>query len=127
MTPGSLFGIRVFRFATIANPIQSREEIEDLRATLPADVFAQEYEGAFIEIEGAVFMRKFLVPTVARLREAEPGEPCFVGVDIAKSQDYTVLTAMSGRKNSEGRRPIIGFERFRRLEYTIQIVGVVLG
>lgn len=44
---------------TSANPKIDREEIEQARATLPPDVFAQEYEGKFINSGGTSWLYTF--------------------------------------------------------------------
>ena len=89
----------------------SREAIEQERNEMPADLFEQEYYCKFIEGAGAFFRRirenvdhDELVPT--------PGHRYQLGVDLAKYQDFTVLTPIDLFNFKVGRP-----ERFNRTDW----------
>lgn len=84
-------GWKSFQIPTSSNPLIDPQEIADAKAELPPDVFAQEFEGTpmpdggcpySLEAIAAAFGKTSTKPTV-----------CY-GVDLAKSQDWTVLIGM---------------------------------
>jgi hypothetical protein len=86
-----------FRAKTIDNPYISKDEVENARRELPPDVFAQEYEG----IPAANAGNPFGVEALAAIEGSCEGAGKVVawGVDLAKSQDWTVACGLdsSGR------------------------------
>lgn len=85
-----------WRLPTAHNPFMPQEEIEAARADLPPEVFAQEYEAVPAEDGGNPFSMKSIAECLAPLSNSEP---VVWGVDLAKSQDYTVAVAF----DDEGR------------------------
>ena len=85
-----------WRLPTVNNPYMPSEEIEAARADLPPEVFAQEYEGMPADDGGNPFSMKSIAECVTPISS---GEPVVWGVDLAKSQDYTVAVAL----DDEGR------------------------
>lgn len=102
-------GWESFQFPTSGNPYINPAEVEAARAELPALVFAQEYEGQFVELGGTLFRVEW--ERVARLVERDGawwwvcGDRSldsregsrFVTVDLAASTketaDYTAMAA----------------------------------
>jgi hypothetical protein len=76
-------------FPTAVNPYISADEIEEMRQTLPAAIFEQEVEAKFISKSAAVF--RYDENSIRDL--AEPQGSVFMGIDLAKSRDFTVLDA----------------------------------
>ena len=99
-------------FPTVANPYIDAGEVEDARRTLPEMVFRQEYLAEFLEDIGAVFRR--VTDHVVKDELQSRGSRCLVGVDLAKHQDFTVLTAM----DESGQ--VVGFDRFQQLDWVFQ-------
>ena len=70
-------------------PYIDRQEIEDVKKTLPENVFQQEYLAKFIDAGGEVFsnLDKNLFTQWPR-----PNGKVYCGVDLGKQEDYTVAT-----------------------------------
>ena len=99
------------------NPTLDAALIEAERARLPERVFAQEYAGAFVEGFGAVF-RRVREAATGSLQPAKPGERYFAGLDLAKTEDFTVLVIMNHL------RQVVYFDRFHRLDWSVQIARI---
>jgi len=83
--------MRAFRIGTSQNPHIPGDEVEAARRSLPPEVFAQEYEGIPAEDGGNPFGLDAIRACIGELSTAAP--ECW-GVDLAKSQDYTVALAL---------------------------------
>jgi hypothetical protein len=83
--------MRAFRIGTRQNPHIDPDEVEAARRSLPPEVFAQEYEGVPAEDGGNPFgldaLRQCIGPLSTRPAEV-------YGVDLAKSQDFTVIVGL---------------------------------
>lgn len=82
-----------FRASTLDNPWIPPEEIDAARKELPADVFAQEFEGIPLDDGVNPFGLDAIRSSVQDLDE-KPNEPVVWGVDLARAQDFTVAIAM---------------------------------
>jgi hypothetical protein len=82
---------KAFRLGSAANPHLDPAEVEAARRMLPAEVFAQEFEGVPAEDGGNPFGLDAIRECLGPLSSAPP--ECY-GVDLAKSQDYTALIAL---------------------------------
>lgn len=80
-----------FRIGSIANPLLDPSEIEAARKMLPESVFRQEYEGVPAEDGGNPFGLDAIRECIGPLSNGAP--ECW-GVDLAKSQDWTVAIAL---------------------------------
>lgn len=88
--------IERFRFSSLDSPFMDPEQIELSRSLMSADKFAQEYLGHFVDNLLLVFPdrdRLFVDPFQFREREKTPR--AWVGVDLGKTQDWTVLVLMN--------------------------------
>lgn len=115
---------RIFLTApTIENPYIDRAVIEDARRSLPERLFRQYYLAEFVD-DGSVFVgfrdciegpkldvyggvQHWVAPDAA-------GQAVFLGIDWAKKEDYTVITALSV---ALGKPKIVGFLRFQGVGY----------
>ena len=91
-----------------------KDQLEESRLTSTAETFSQEYECAFLEGEGQVFRG------VKEVMVATPQAPIqhhmyTMGVDLAKSQDWTVIRVYDNENNS-----LVYSNRFQQLEWPIQ-------
>jgi hypothetical protein len=84
---------RAFRIGSVANPHLDPSEIEAARRMLPAEVFAQEFEGVPAEDGGNPFGLDAIRECIAPMPET--AVECW-GVDLAKSQDWTVAVGLDG-------------------------------
>jgi len=82
-----------FRASTLDNPWIPPEEIDAARKELPADVFAQEFEGIPLDDGVNPFGLDAIRGSVQEMDE-EPDEPVVWGVDLARAQDFTVAIGM---------------------------------
>lgn len=81
-----------FRARTLDNPYMDPSEVEAARRDLPAEVFAQEYEGVPAANAGNPFDARALDDCEGGTDDA--GEVSVWGVDLAKSQDWTVAAGL---------------------------------
>ena len=84
------------------------------RANLPERVFAQEFMAEFLEDGGGVFRRVMDATTAKPQDKAEPGHDYIVGVDWAKSADFTVLAVL------DATAALVYLDRFNQIDYTLQ-------
>lgn len=82
-----------FRASTLDNPWIPPEEIEAARKELPADVFAQEFEGIPLDDGVNPFGLEAIRSAVQEVDE-DADEPVVWGVDLARAQDFTVAIGM---------------------------------
>jgi len=109
-----------WQLPTSANPIIDPEEIELARQTLPTDVFRQEYEAAFLEHNAGVFRNiDGCVRAYAWPEPPKDADRYFAGLDLARLQDWTVLTIL----NQAGR--LVYFDRFQKMDWEAQIARIV--
>jgi len=112
--PGGDPDYESWNFPSWVNPHLKKELIEAERERLPEAVFAQELEGKFIEGAGAVF-RYVREAATGEWQEPVPGEEYFAGLDLAKVNDWTVLTILNKR------REVVFVDRFNKLDWGIQV------
>jgi hypothetical protein len=84
---------RAFRIGSVSNPHLDPSEIEAARRMLPAEVFAQEFEGVPAEDGGNPFGLDAIRECIAPMQQT--AVECW-GVDLAKSQDWTVAVGLDG-------------------------------
>jgi len=100
------------------NPHLKRELIEAERERLPEAVFAQELEGRFMEGAGLV-LRYVREAATGQWQEPVEGEDYFAGLDLAKVNDWTVLTIM------DKERRVVFVDRFNKLDWGLQIQRIL--
>lgn len=110
---------RSWRFPTLSNPYIAPGEIEDARKQLPDRVFRQEYLAEFIEDSGGVFRGVLEAIDTGECGPSRDGAgPFTVGIDLARTQDFTVICVVDGA----GRQ--VSFERFNLISWERQIDAV---
>ena len=111
-------GFRSFTFPSNVSPYFPAKEWEEARATLPEDVFRQEYMAEFLEDSAGVFrgvdgcLRRG--DEIVSRQDAKT-QSVVVGCDIAKHTDWTVLIAIDAKT---GR--CLEMERFNQLDWPVQ-------
>lgn len=104
----------------LENPVIAWAEIEQLYRTLPERVFRQEILAEFLEDSGGVFLR--VREAVERGRDrnepAGAGINYCVGVDLARVEDFTVLTVLSRDRRQ------VHYERFNRISWERQVEAI---
>lgn len=96
------------------NPRLDAALIEAERERLPERVFRQEFLAEFIEGGGSVF-RGVRDCAVGELKEPESGKVYVAGLDLAKTEDWTVLVIMTRK------REVVYVDRFQRLDWGLQV------
>ena len=105
-----------FQFPTSSNPYISVEEIELARLALSEAVFNQEFLAQFQDNVGSVFKN---IEDYINSNHVCVDTTFLKGCDLAKHQDFTVLTALC----SHGY--LMGFERFNRIDWVFQKKKIV--
>ena len=103
----------------VSGGVLDKGEIEDAQRLLPENVFKELYLAEASDDEGNPFGFKHITSCVGELSE-EP--PVAIGVDLAKSSDWTVLIAL----DRHGR--VCGFERWQHVpwgETTARLKGLI--
>lgn len=106
-----------FNLPTSANPFIPESEIEEVRKSLPIDVFRQEYEAQFLDDSAGVF-RNVKNCIRGQFEEFNQNKQYFIGWDIAKTQDFSVVVVMDNNSH------VVAFDRFNQIDYTLQIQRV---
>ncbi len=108
---------RSYSFSTWTNPLIPQSEIDEVRKSLPADVFRQEYEAQFLEDSAGVF-RNIRDCIAGQFEEPIRSKQYYIGWDIAKHQDFSVLVCM------DSNRHVVAFDRFNQIDYSLQLSRV---
>ena len=103
-----------FRGTSYDNPFIDPEEIEEAKRNLPEHVFKQEYLAEFLDSGGSVFTN-----IKECIKESKASSNLFFGVDLGRSDDYTVLT-ICDKDNVE-----VYCERWRHMEWSTIINNIV--
>ena len=82
---------------------------------MPENMFKQEMLCEFLEGEGTVF-RKIKECIKGELREPQDSHQYVMGVDLAKHQDYTVITVVDLTDFQ-----VVAFKRFNKLDWGYQV------
>lgn len=102
-----------WHYPSNANPFFPEEEFEIAKRELPNDIFQQEYCAVFLKDGGTVF--KNLSAVIKPLPNNIKYHSFCMGVDLARIQDYTVLTIMD-RTNGH----VIEVDRFNQVDWEFQ-------
>ncbi len=103
-----------WNFPSRTNPHLDASLIEAERDRLPERVFRQEYEAEFLEGSGAVF-RNVRECATGEWQEPIEGKGYWAGLDLAKVEDFTVLTILNVN------REVVFVDRFHRLDWNLQV------
>lgn len=94
--------------------IFSKEDLLEIQRNTPQDLFEQEYHCKFIEGAGQFFKR--ISQNLIEEREGvEPNHRYQMGVDLAKYQDYTVITIIDLNTFN-----VLKQERFNQIDWNLQ-------
>jgi len=108
---------------TASNPHVPRTAIEDAEKALPSDVFRQEYLAEFLQEGAGVFrgMKNCRKPGILP-EPPQKGHHYVMGVDLARSKDFTVITVID---TTSGRNHVVYWSRFNQLDWSIQQIRIV--
>ena len=102
-----------YRLPTYANPYIPRKVIEQYRNDMASRVYRQEVEAEFVADAGGVFYGVDDCVDSKRTKNEEPvaGRRYFMGVDLAQTIDFTVITVV----DDTGKQ--VFFKRYNRVEW----------
>lgn len=103
-----------WHYPTSVNQYIPKKEIEDAKRDMPEKVFRQEFLAEFIDDDMGVF-RGVRLCTVGELKAPILGRFYVMGVDLAKHEDFTVLTVLDALT-----REVVAFERFQDISWPEQ-------
>ena len=104
----------VFHCSTYNNPYIAREEIEDLAKDYSQLMFKQEIMAEFLDENSQVF-KGVEAQAIGDFEPPIAGEKYFMGVDLARHNDFTVLTII---RKSTGN--VVAFKRFTDTAWSLQ-------
>lgn len=109
-----------FKFTSYDNPKISRSIIDEVKIDMPEAAFMQEHLAEFIDDVLGVF-RGVLASLIAReLSEPEYNHNYVFGVDLAKKNDFTVVTILDADTHE-----VVKIERFNQIDYVFQVDKIV--
>ncbi len=99
--------------------VLTEEQLDEERKSMPEDLFNQEYYCKFLEGAGA-FFRKVDDAVYTDIPDKIDGTHKYqIGVDLAKYQDYTVITVIDLATFK-----VVEIDRFNQLDYTTQKIRI---
>ena len=107
-----------FLAPTYENPFIDKNEIERMKKQMPEEIFRQEFLADFMDDNSSVF-RMIEECVKGDYEEPEFGKQYVMGVDLAKHEDYSVITVL----NHAGH--LVYFDRFNKLDYNFQKERIV--
>lgn len=105
-------GYSSWQFPQTANPYVPDEETEAARLELPEIIFRQEIMAEFLAAGASIFGLGIERPGALVDDIVDPIGNIFVGVDLAKKEDFTVISAA----REVDRKPVY-FERFNQMDW----------
>jgi hypothetical protein len=102
-----------WHFPSNTNPYFPEDEWLEAKENYPSDWFSQEYEANFLDDVAAVF-KGIRNKVKGEFEKPQAGKHYFAGIDLAKYQDYTVVSVLDSKKH------LCYFERFNRIGWEIQ-------
>jgi len=102
-----------FRFSSYDNPYLPEDQKQKLINEIPRSIQAQEIYGEFLEDSSTVF-RNIDKCAISGFQEPEKNKKYILGVDLARLQDYTIITVMDNDGNQ------VYIDRFNEIDWKIQ-------
>lgn len=103
-----------FQFSSFDNPYLPAEVLKADMESMPERVIRQEIYAEFLEDSGVVFRGVSKIAT-STPQKPQNGHVYVMGVDLAKVQDYTVITVYDRATNSQ-----VYQDRFHTIEWPLQ-------
>lgn len=110
---------RSWQMPTTSNPHIRTQEIAEARDTLPERTFRQEFLAEFAQNKDTIFQNFHRNITSLPISEPNPNHTYIAGIDLAKVQDFTVVTIL----NDQGHQ--VYFDRFRRQTWS-QVISRII-
>jgi hypothetical protein len=110
--------LETWHYPTAVNQYIAQEEIEQMKKDMSERLFRQEILAEFLDEESGVF-RKVRTCITGKFEYPVLGRFYIMGVDLAKTQDFTVLAVFDTIT-----RHCVAFERFQDISWTEQKVRI---
>lgn len=117
-----------FKVPTVTSIYVPDSEVDEARATLPADVFAQEYLADFLDEAAGVFhgVDACVHGEIYEPKPAGSGHTPHryaIGLDLAKHTDFTVIIVIDIDATRDGQvvPHVCGFQRLNTLDWQVQM------
>lgn len=111
---------KTFHYTSFDSPFDHiHQAIKDDMASMPEAVIKQEIYAEFLEDTGTVF-RGIKEIANSEPKKPEPGHIYVMGVDLAKVQDYTVISVFDRKNNHE-----VYQSRFNKLDWPFQKLKII--
>lgn len=105
-----------FKLSGYDSPLWSKEQLDNIRSTIPEQVFSQEYMAEFLDNNAGVFRNvKSCVKPIPILAEPLSDRRYVIGIDLAKHTDFTVVIVADSNT-----REIVYFDRFNQMDWVVQ-------
>lgn len=105
-----------YQLPTTVNPFVKPEAIETLKRNFTDKQFRQEILAEFLEDGAGVFSNIISSQKAFLLDQPQPGRRYVMGIDWAKSEDFTVFVVLDTMT-----RKVVHIERFQNLDWNYQI------
>lgn len=107
-----------WRYSTRVNKYIGDDEIALAKKDMSERLFKQEFEAEFLDDETGVFKRVRVCVT-GELKPPIPGRFYVMGIDLAKTVDFTVLTVIDSVT-----REVVAWERFQDVSWAEQKIRI---
>jgi hypothetical protein len=111
---GTEKGWQYFHYTSYDNPYLNKADIDELANDMPEIVRKQEIFAEFLEDQSTVFRNLLQCATAMPQKEPIFGKRYYLGVDIARVVDYTVIDVLDEDGNQ------VYMDRFKTLDWKIQ-------
>ena len=111
---------KTYHFTAYDSPFWKPEEIEQSKASMTQEAFAQEMMAEFIDGAGSVFRNIYENATGTLLDAPREGRRYVMGVDLAKHTDFTVI--MIGDAET---KEVVWHDRFNQIDWGLQKSRVI--
>lgn len=107
-------GIKSWKFPTSTNPYFPKEEWKSIYESTPEIILKQEYLADFLEDSASVFKN---IDSCLRgsFESAKENQHYTIGVDLGKSQDFTVITVINDKTCQ-----VVHIDRFNQIDWSLQ-------
>jgi hypothetical protein len=107
-------GWQYYHLGADTSGIIDDEELAEIQAQTPIDLFRQEYLAHFLDGDGAIFRNVQEVCTGA-MEGPKYGHTYTIGVDLARKMDFTVITVYD-----QSQSKVVYIERFNNVDWAFQ-------
>lgn len=105
-----------YHYSIFDSPFWKADEIEKVKAQVPAHIWQQEYMAEYLDDGGTIFRN-----ISSCIREPEPDTPVdIIGIDLGKHEDFTVIVCANTEK-----KQIVEIDRFNKIDWTFQKARII--